>query len=105
MKPAPFTIEELPLCDQGLKGWRLVQRMHEGAVAAERDTYVDPASGYTVFTSRRVLPCSSVLLTAAAPCVAAACERGRSWLLTAIMLCKSTLYDSCLKQLMSPTGT
>ena len=57
MKPAPFTIEELPLRDQGLKGWRLVQKIHEGAVAAERDTYVDPASGYTVFTSRWIHVC------------------------------------------------
>ena len=30
----------------------MVKRIHEAAVADERDTYVDPASGYTVFTSR-----------------------------------------------------
>jgi hypothetical protein len=50
--PEPFTLEELPLEDQKLTGWRMVKRIHQAAVADERDTYVDPASTYTVFTSR-----------------------------------------------------
>jgi len=45
--------------DQKLTGWRMVKRIHEAAVADERDTYVDPASTYTVFTSRWPwCPCS-----------------------------------------------
>ena len=43
--PEPFTLAELPVEDQKLTGWRMVKRIHEAAVADERDTYVDPASG------------------------------------------------------------
>ena len=48
----PFTLEDLAAEDQKLKGWRLVKKIHEAALSHERDTYVDPATGYTVFTSR-----------------------------------------------------
>lgn len=51
-QPAAFTVDELPPSDQKLKGWRLLKRLHEAAIAAERDMYVDPPTGYTVFTSR-----------------------------------------------------
>lgn len=53
-KPVPFAITDMPLADRGLKGWRLTKRLHEAAVAAERDTYIDPPTGYTVFTARYV---------------------------------------------------
>lgn len=49
---APFTLEDLEDEAQKLKGWRLVKKIHEAALEHERDTYVDPATGYTVFTSR-----------------------------------------------------
>lgn len=49
---APFTLEDMEDEDQKLKGWRLVKKIHEAALEHERDTYVDPATGYTVFTSR-----------------------------------------------------
>lgn len=51
-KAQPFKLEDLDPDSQKLKGWRLVKTIHEAAVADERDTYVDPATGYTVFTSR-----------------------------------------------------
>lgn len=49
----PYKLEDLDPASQKLKGWRLVKRMHEAALEAEKDTYIDPATGYTVFTSRQ----------------------------------------------------
>ena len=51
----PFKLTDLPEEDQSLTGWRMVKRIHEAAVEAEKDTYIDPASTYSVFTSRCAL--------------------------------------------------
>lgn len=37
----------------------MIKKIHEAAVAAEKDTYVDPATSYTVFTSRSILEFNS----------------------------------------------
>ena len=45
-------VADLPEDQQKLKGWRLVKAMHETACEKGRDTYIDPPSGYSVWTSR-----------------------------------------------------
>ena len=50
----PFEQEDLFPELRALKGWRLVKAMHDSACDCGRDTYIDPASGYSVFTSRFV---------------------------------------------------
>lgn len=51
-KQEPYTVADLSPEDQQLPGWKLVRKLHAAAVAAGRDQYVDPPSGYTVFTAR-----------------------------------------------------
>lgn len=50
----PFEQEDLLPELRALKGWRLVKAMHDSACDCGRDTYIDPASGYSVFTSRLI---------------------------------------------------
>jgi hypothetical protein len=52
--PPPLSVADLP--DAGaaaaLPAWKLIRRLHDAAVVAGREQYIDPASGYTVFTSK-----------------------------------------------------
>lgn len=51
----PLTKNDLPTEQRDFEGWRLVKAMHTAALAKDRDMYIDPASGYSVFTSRSIL--------------------------------------------------
>lgn len=51
--PPPLQLKDLPGAHELLRqpAPHQIRRLHQAAVAAGRDTYVDPGSGYCVFTS------------------------------------------------------
>ena len=55
-KPGAFTVSDMDPSDQKLTGWRLLKKLHEAAVEDDRDMYIDPPTGYTVFTARCIFP-------------------------------------------------
>mmetsp|Transcript_37409 Transcript_37409/g.62978 ORF Transcript_37409/g.62978 Transcript_37409/m.62978 type:complete len:107 (+) Transcript_37409:323-643(+) len=55
----PFTVRDLGAEGNGLEGRRLGKVLHQKALEVGAETYIDPASGYNVFTevALRKRPC------------------------------------------------